>query len=98
MAGSKLLRFRFVQWPAVHNSYVAERMRVETLIVLPDGPDMNGSAADAMAGGDYDGDEVAFCLLKGRVCCPSPRFALYNTAYDGEYTCGARDDLCKRHY
>ena len=48
-------------------------MRVANLIVLPDGPDMNGSAADAMAGGDYDGDKAAFCLLKGRAFCPAAR-------------------------
>ena len=62
-----------VQWAAVNNPYVAERMRVANLIVLPDGSDMNGSAADAMAGGDYDGDKAAFCLLKGHAFCPAAR-------------------------
>ena len=62
-----------VQSTAVNNPYVAERLRVANLIVLPDGSDMNGSAADAMAGGDYDGDKAAFWLLKGRAFCPAAR-------------------------
>ena len=62
-----------VQWTAVNNPYVAERMRVANLIVLPDGPDMNGSAADGMAAVDYDGDQAAFFMLKGRAFCSAAR-------------------------
>ena len=85
-----------VESTAVNNPYVAERMRVANLIVLPYGPDMHGSAADAMAGGDYDGDSAAFLFVERVRILPCGTDALYNTAYDGEYTCGVRDYLCKR--